>query len=141
LPQIWLDAQRVRAAIEQAVTRFKRTDRYDSGGDLRRDARAVVRLVRQAWLSKAMHRRRKLAQDLSEAIDDLKDSMQLAKDVSAFRSFGEFDALARLVTNLGRQCGGWLKELYSQSQNGQAASPAQRARTLSSRAASQEAAP
>jgi hypothetical protein len=135
LPPLWILAQRVRAAIEEAVKRFQRQHRYASGEDLRRDARTVVRLMRKAWMAGAPNRRRQLAGELSEAIDDLKDSMQLAKDVSAFRSLNEFEAVARLVVNLGRQCGGWLKELHSKGQNGQAASPAQRARTLSSHAA------
>jgi hypothetical protein len=141
LPPIWLMAQRVRMAVEQAVKRFKVCDRHHSGADLRRDARLSVRLVRKAWLSSTPHRRRELAREFSDAVDDLKDSMQLAKDVGAFRSFGEFEALARLVTSLGQQCGGWLKELYSKGQNGQAASPAQRAPTLSSRTAPQGAQP
>jgi hypothetical protein len=139
LPRIALAAQRVRAALEQSVGRFARKDRYSVGADLRNASREVVRRVFIAWRD----RQRQLirVRELSKAIDDLKLEMMLAKDVSAFRSDAEFEAVARLVSDLGGQCGGWLKELSRQGQNGQGKPPGQRAQILSSRDASREANP
>src|SRR5688572_19324003 len=97
LPDIWKDAQRVRAALRQAVMRMGRDDRYSTGTELNDDARKVVRAVRLACLQRDPRRKRQLAQLLSDAIDELKDSMQLAQDVSAFRSVAEFEAVARLI--------------------------------------------
>lgn len=136
LPQIGQLAQRVRVALYQAVKAFPRSDKYGIGADLNRDARDVVRKIRKAWLQSDPRRRRALIQQVSDAIDELKDSMQLAGDLPVFRSSEEFAAIARLVEELGNQCGGWLKDRTDTGQNGRAASPVQRAQTLSSPAAS-----
>lgn len=109
------------------------------GADLRANAMQVMRAVRKAWRERSRQLQR--VYELSAAIDDLKDSMMLAESVTAFRSFEEFEAVARLVNDLGRQCGGWLKALHSMGQNGHGSAAVQRAPTLSSRAASIEATP
>jgi len=139
LPSIAKHAARVAAAIEEAVTRFPRRHKYALGADLRANAMQVMRAVRKAWRERSRQLQR--VHELSAAIDDLKDSMMLADGVKAFGSFQEFEAVARLVNDLGRQCGGWLKALHSTGQNGQGRFPGQRAQTLSSRAASHEATP
>lgn len=139
LPTIAKHAARVAAAIEEAVTRFPRRHKYGLGADLRGNAVQVMRAVRKAWRERSRQLQR--VHELSTAIDNLKDSMMLADAVKAFGSFAEFEAVARLVNDLGRQCGGWLKALHSTGQNGQGQSLAQRAPTLSSRAAPQGATP
>lgn len=107
------------------------------GADLRNRAREVVRLALVAW--NESQRRLIRVRELSTAIDGLKLDMQLAKDVSAFRSNREFEAIGRQVIDLGKQCGGWLKELHNRGQDGQGRkSPAQRAQTLSGRSASDQ---
>ncbi len=131
LPQIAKQAMRVLAAVEEAVTRFARRHRYASGADLRNAARHVARCVRRAWHD----RQRQLVRvrELSEAVDDLKLELMLADAVDAFRSHAEFEMVARLVVDLGRQVGGWLKALHSKGQNARGEPFAQRAQTLSSR--------
>lgn len=140
LPPIAKLSQQILVSIEQAVIRFARSHKYGVGADLRREAMRVARCVHRAWRERSRQLQR--VHELAEAIDDLKITLQLAQGVDAFRSFGEFEALARLVSDIGRQCGGWLKQLHSKGQNGQA-SPgfAQRAPILSSRSASSEATP
>lgn len=137
LPPIAKLAMRALVSIEEAVTRFPRRHRYTLGSDLRERAMAVARATHMAWRDQAGRPQR--VRDLALAIDDLKLTLQLGKEVNAFVSFGQFEALARLVNELGRQCGGWLKQLRSQGQNAADHTP-QRAPILSSRAASQEAA-
>lgn len=139
LPAIAKQSARVAAAIEEAVTRFPRRHKYGLGADLRGNAVQVMRAVRKAWRERSRQLQR--VHELSAAIDNLKDSMMLADAVKAFGSFAEFEAVARLVNDLGRQCGGWLKALHSTGQNEQGQSLAQRAPTLSSRAAPQGATP
>jgi hypothetical protein len=139
LPPIAKLAMRVLACVEEAVTRFPRKHRYTLGSDLRSRAMAVARATHRAWRDQA--RRQQRVHELALAIDDLKITLQLGKDVQAFRSFGQFEAVARLVNDLGRQCGGWLKQMRSQGQNAAGQSPSQRAPILSSRAALQGASP
>lgn len=139
LPPIARLAMRVLASIEEAVSHFPRRHRYTLGADLRGQAMQVARCAHMAWRDQS--RRVPRVQDLVAAVDDLKLTLQLGQAVAAFRSFREFEAIAKLVNQMGRQCGGWLKQLRSPGQNASGRSPMQRAPILSSRAASQEAAP
>jgi hypothetical protein len=134
LPAIAKAAARVRAAIEESVNRFARVHRYSVGADLRNFARQVARLTFIAWRER--HRQLARVRELSAAIDDLKLDMMLAKDVEAFRSMNEFEDRARLVSDLGKQCGGWLKGLEKKGRNVAGNPPQQRTRVLSDRSAS-----
>jgi hypothetical protein len=135
LPAIAKTAARLRAAIETAWTRCARRHKYGIGTDLRNQATAVCRSTLRAWRDK--ERQLERVRELVVAVDDLRISVQLAKDVCAFASFDEFEAIARLLDDVGRQSGGWLKKLHATSQNAQAGSPpGQRAPILSARAAS-----
>lgn len=133
LPAVAKAAQRVRVVIETAVKAFPRRDRYALGADLRAAAKQIVRLAMLAW----RERQRQLlrVRELSTAVDDLKLEMMLAKDVQCFRSTAEFEAVSRLIVDLGRQVGGWLKALQAVSQNATAERRWQRAPTLSARPA------
>lgn len=134
IPPIVRQAQRVRAEIEISVRRMARMDRYTVGNELRDQARECTRLALWSWRKPAQQRQNVRA--LVEAVDELKMTLQLAKDVDAFRSFAEFEALSRSVVDLGRQSGGWLKSLHPMGQSAPARqTPAQRAPILSSRAA------
>lgn len=140
LPAIAKLSMRVLACCEEAVTRFPRRHRYGVGADLRGEAMAVARCCHKAWRERSRQLQR--VRELSEAIDNLKLTLQLCDSVHAFGSSREFEAVARLASDLGRQCGGWLKQLHTQGQNDPApCAPGQRAPILSSRAASAEATP
>src|ERR1700682_4337824 len=130
LPPIAKVARRVLLDVEKAVRRFPRYHKYTLGSDLRRQAMEVARAVDRAWRERSRQLQR--VHELAAAIDDLKLSMQLGKEIEAFGSFAEFEALAELVSGLGRQCGGWLKRLHSNGQNERASAPVQRAEILSS---------
>ena len=136
LPPIAKAARRVLMVIEEAVTRFPRRHKYTLGADLRRESMQVCRCVHRAWRERGRQLTR--VHELATALDDLKVSLQLGKDINAFGSFEEFEAIARIVSDLGRQVGGWLKALHSKGQNGQErSSPVQRAPILSSQTAPQ----
>ena len=133
-PQIVKTAQQVRAEIELIVLTFPRYHKYQVGSVLRAQAMEVVRMSTRAWWD--TERQEEWKRLLVYAVDDLKATHQLAMDVKAFRSFAQFELLARLLNGLGKQCGGWLKQRHK-GQNSQA-KPAGRAQRLSSRDASSD---
>lgn len=137
LPPIARAANRVLLDVEKAVVRFPRRHKYQVGADLRTEAMAIARCAYRAWRERSRQLQR--VHELAEAIDNLKLTMRIAKQLRAFGSFGEFEALAREVIDLGRQCGGWLKSLHAKGQNEPERAPGQRALILSSRGASMEA--
>lgn len=103
---IWRDANRLLLEIERAVRRFPRYHKYALGNDLRRQAmdvcRAIVRASEPGGRERALER-------LVLAVEDLKISMQLAKELEAFASFAEFARIAELAVLVGKQSGGWRK--------------------------------
>jgi len=135
LPPIVKLAERLLLEIEQAVRRFARYHKYALGADLRAQAMHVCRLAQRAWRD-AKRQAEWLAQ-LVWAVDDLKLTLQLGSRIKAFASFAQFEMLARLAADLGKQTGGWYKQKHLKGQNADAvtASP-QRAQILSTRAAS-----
>ena len=136
LPKIVKDAERLMCDIELAVRTFPRYHKYAIGSELRGQARNVTRLAHRTWRDRA--RQVEWSGKLAFAIDDLKFSLQLGKDVHAFKSFRQFEAIARLMAEVGQQCGGWRKDIIK-GQNARAPSPAQRPQILSSQVASSEA--
>jgi hypothetical protein len=132
-PPIARLSHRILTDVENAVRRFPRFHKYNIGADLRAHAMQVARCIHKAWRDPEHRLARVL--ELCSAVDDLKISMQLGKAVKAFGSFAEFEALAKLVNELGARSGGWLKSLQSKSQNAEAREPAQRAQILSARVA------
>jgi hypothetical protein len=134
LPPIVKAAERLMLEIEQAVRRFPRYHKYTHGTRLREQAMAIARLAHRAW--RDQQNRPLWTTKLVWAVDDLKLSLQLGKQIEAFVSFAQFDMLARLCADLGKQCGGWRRQQQRNSQNAGAGTPApQRAEILSSRIA------
>ena len=125
------------ADIEIAVSHFPRRHRYTVGARLSEQIMEVALCAHTAWRDQQIDSLKALA----SAIDRLKLQLQLAQQIHAFVSFGQFELLARTAADLGRQCGGWQKKRSSKRQNGQEPSPAQRPQILSTRAASSEANP
>src|SRR5690349_19301963 len=115
VPSIVRTAERAAVAIEQAVASFPRRHRYTHGTVLRTRAMDVWESAVKAWRHRDQQAR--LAELLSERIDGLKLSMQLGRQIGAFRSTGEFHAIYLIVAELGRQCGGWLKKLHAKGPN------------------------
>lgn len=138
LPAIVKLAERVMLDIELIVGKFPRDHRYTVGTRLRDQALVIRRCCDRAWFDKP--RQQEWTERLAFAIDDLKFLLQHAKLVKAFKSFAQFEALARLVSDLGRQCGGWKKQqqVSGQNESGYRAE-IQRPQRLSARSASGEA--
>jgi hypothetical protein len=111
---VWRDANLLLLAVEQAVRRFGKTPsppryhKYALGTDLRRQAMTVCRcIVRAATAPNDV--RERAVERLVLAVEDLKLSIQLAKELQAFASFAEFARLAELAVAVGKQSGGWRK--------------------------------
>ena len=106
---IWRDATRLAVDIEQAVRRFPRYHKYALGADLRRQAMNVCRSVTRAFHAKSSEERERMLDRLVMAVEDLKLSIQLAKELETFASFAEFARVAALAVDVGKQNGGWRK--------------------------------
>ncbi|GGD45941.1 four helix bundle protein [Pseudoxanthomonas indica] len=140
-PPIIKAAERLLVDIEQAVRAFPRYHRYQIGKNLREHAMTVSHRAGRAWRDRA-HQRRWVEQ-LVWDIDELKQYLQTAKLLQAFRSFRQFEHLARQAEQLGAQAGGWRRQLNSppaQNAEGRRAVP-QRGQKLSTCTASAEANP
>jgi hypothetical protein len=135
LPPIVKAAEQLCVEIEEAVRRFERYHRNVIGTDLRRQAMHVYGLAERAWRDQAQQAR--WVVDLVWAIDELQRYLQVAKLLKATASFRQFEHLLRLIEALGKQAGGWRKKLHPNGQNVRGSDAvAQRAETLSTRAAS-----
>lgn len=122
LPTICRDANRLLLAVEQCVRNFSRYHKYQVGADLRQQAMHLARLAQRAWRDRAQQRQH-VAQ-LVWAVDEFKLTLQLAKTVQAFASFAQFEACARLAVQLGKQSGGWHRQLAT-SQRASTGTPSQ----------------
>jgi hypothetical protein len=138
LPPIVKLAEQAAVAIERAVVGWPRFHKYQHGAVLRGQAMGVWQAAVRAWRNRA--EQAALIEKLSEQIDDLKLSMQLGRQIGAYRSGGEFEAVYRIVHDLGRQCGGWKKQ-HAKRLNpaGQQHGQPERPQILSAPGASQEA--
>jgi hypothetical protein len=136
-PPILQAIQRLRSDIERAVPGFPRKYRYSLGAQLREEIHAVARLANRAWRDRVQVRR--WTTSLVWAVDELKQTMQVAKEVKAFASFAQFEMLVREAEELGKQCGGWKRQHRADHPIGQNApgyAQGQRAQTLSTSGAS-----
>jgi len=127
-------AETLARDIELAVSGFERAHRHTFGAQLRTDMWAVLTTANRA--ARKRDQRAQLLERLVDEVDDLKQRMQLGQRLRQFSSFGQFEALMRSAIELGRQVGGWHRDVHPKGQSGQASAPGQRAMTLSTRAAS-----
>jgi len=134
LPPALKLAKSLLVAIELVVADYPRKHRHLSGNSLRMAARAVVSTGNKAWMQPG--RRAMLLQQLVDEVDDLKAELQLCQDLRAYKSFAQFEALARVAEQLGSQVGGWKRHLYPSGQSDAAKRQQQRPETLSTPAAS-----
>ena len=136
IPPVVRTAERLMLELTKAIQNFARFHRHGFGSDLSKQVVGVARLCHRAWRDTAG--RKAWLKQVRFAVDDLKLSMQLGCQLRVFRSNRQFEYLFRIADELGRQIGGWFKH---QHLKGQSAPPdeaeAQRAMTLSTRAASQ----
>ncbi len=135
LPPIAKTAERLLLEIEKAVANFPRKFRYTAGEKLREQAMGVTVLVHRAWWDKV--NQVAMIERIRWEVDALKIRMQLCKGLRAFASMGQFEMLARIARELGRQAGGWFRQHSGKHPNGQNGhgrhADAQRAKKLSTR--------
>ncbi|MGC1547814.1 MAG: four helix bundle protein [Rhodanobacter sp.] len=129
LPPVVRSAQGIARDIELAVARFPRMHKDTFGTDLRARAWAVLRTANRA--ARDHKQQATWLERLVWEVDELKLSLQLGKELSAFRSFAQFEHLMRKAAEIGRQVGGWYKQHHPKGQNAPPLAPAQRAQTLS----------
>lgn len=127
-------AEGIARDIEQAAAKFPRRYRYTFGEKLRACSWAVLLTANRAARDRAGQAQ--WLEQLVWEVDELKLALQMGKQLRVFASFGQFEALARAAAALGRQIGGWHKQHHPQDQSAPARAQGQRAKTLSTRAAS-----
>ena|SRR5689334_15761853 len=133
-PAIVQLAERVLVQVEEVVRGFPRYHKYAIGAELRARARGVAQAACRAW--RDFDQRSDRLRDLDVAIDNLKLDLQTAQRLHAFKSFAQFEPIARNVSTLGRQFGAWQRQ-HLKGQNRQPNEVVGRAQILSARDASQ----
>jgi hypothetical protein len=108
---IWRDATQLLLAVEQAVRHFPRYHKYTLGTEMRQQAMKICQLVSRSWQDKA--RAPETLPRLVLAVDDLKIQLQLGRELQVFRNFAEFEKLAGLTVQVGKQSGGWLRRMQA----------------------------
>jgi len=133
-PPIIKAIETLLADTERVAARFVRTYRYDVGKEIRLQTMQVFHLANRAcrdhehvayWVG-----------ELVWAIDDLRMQWQTAKRINATGSLAQFEHIIVQVDKVGRQAGGWKRELHPKAQNARGDARAQRVQKLSTRAAS-----
>lgn len=107
---IWRDAQRLLLEIELAVKAFPRYQKYTLGSDLRRQAMDLCRLLARAVSSTGSDRPARVRALLNQ-VDDIKITIQLAKELKAFNNFATFQRIVELAVSIGKQGGAWQRHL------------------------------
>jgi hypothetical protein len=109
LPPIIKAAERLLVDIENAVRRFPRYHRYQVGADLRRRAMDAYRTAWRAWQDRKAQAH--WVEQLVWIVDEIKQHLQIGKQLHAFVSFAQFEMLFRQAQGLGKQAGGWRRDL------------------------------
>jgi len=92
--------------LETVVRGFSRYHKYTIGSELRELSRDIVRRI-----IAANSRDDKLDHlgGLRDAVEQMKVTIMICKEVKAFRSFKSFQHAAESAVDIGRQAEGWLK--------------------------------
>ncbi len=111
---IWRSANRLLLEIEQGVRGFSRYHKYTIGHHLRETAMRICQALHRAFSRR--NSQIKMVQQVAELIDDIKMQIHLAKELHAFHSFAQFQRVAELAVAvaLGKQAGGWLKQVRAE---------------------------
>jgi len=133
-PPIVKKAEQLLLEIEQAVRSFSGYHRQ-LGEKLRDQIQTVWQLAQQAYSEK--EHRLGLVDQLTREVDLLRLKLQMAAMLRAFTSKARSEQLARLCQDLGKQAGGWKKDVHRSAQNDQPCPRCgQRGKILSTPAAS-----
>ncbi len=130
-------SRRLMREVQIVADRIPHKHKYSYGTELRSLTMKVWTLLNLAWQSKTQ--RAVYLEQASNAMDELKQSLQLGVDIKAY-SVKKYSELWRLAEDLGNQIGGWKKN-YPIGQNPvqQLIALLERASILSTPAASSEA--
>ena len=111
LPPLYRDLRRLTLLTEQLVRGFARYHKYTLGTELRQQSMRAWRLAHRAHFDPAGQAR--WVENLVWAVDDFKLSLQMAQELGAFRDFRQFEPVALLAVQIGKQCGGWHRQTRS----------------------------
>ncbi len=101
---IYKKALDVNVYIEDAVRHFSQYHKYAIGSELRQKAREVLYGVYRIYFA---NNKKEMIVALRNAIEELKITIVLAKELKALRDFKQFEILSRLAVELAKQAQGW----------------------------------
>ncbi|MEN9372684.1 MAG: hypothetical protein RIR79_236 [Pseudomonadota bacterium] len=107
---IWKAAMDLAVHLEHAVRRFPRYHKYTLGTELRHTAQRLCRMVARAN-NVASEDRRLVLDQLVLVVEEMKTLLTLAQEVQAFANFNEFAGATELTVVLGKQSGGWRRQV------------------------------
>ncbi len=113
-PEIVKKAERLHLELVRSADSFPVKHRHTLGADLRRDGLQVDLLSKAAFRASAKPTLAALVDQLSDNIDRIKAQWQVAFKLQCF-SFDRSEEVARLLEDVGKQCGGWKKSIEKRS--------------------------
>ena len=136
LPPIVKDAERLMKEIAEAAAGFPQLYRYSYGQRAVDLALKVAERATRAWMEPATRPRR--ISKLKVAVVRLKLLLKLGAELRVFKSQGQFKTIFKQALDVSRQVTAWERNhKHPKGQNAQRdIAPEQRAKTLSTRAAS-----
>jgi len=111
---IWRACNRLLVETETAVRGFSRYNKYTLGHELRLSVLKCSRVLIRALNANLVHRLT-WVERLQVQCDDVKLLLQLAKELSMFASFSQFQVLSELAVSIGKQVGQWRRKLSAQT--------------------------
>jgi SPX domain protein involved in polyphosphate accumulation len=103
---IYRSAMNLIVYIETIVKGFEKYHKYTIGVQLRERAQELLFLIAEANMLVQKHEK---LYELRNSCERFKMSVQIAKELKAFRSFKQFEQSSRLAIEVCKQSQAWLK--------------------------------
>jgi hypothetical protein len=103
---IYRKAMQLAVYMEQVVHGFPRYHKYAIGADLRNLSKKLVSRIIQA---NSVRDKQAVLTELRDLAEQMKTTIIIGKEISAFKSFKQFQQAAALAVDVCRQAEGWLK--------------------------------
>jgi len=92
--------------IETIVRGFEKYHKYTIGLQLRERSQRLLFMIAKANMSTQKHQ---ILHELRNTCEEFKMTIQIAKELHAFRSFKQFEHSARLAVDVCKQSQAWLR--------------------------------
>jgi hypothetical protein len=103
---VYKKALDVAVYFEEVVRNFSRYHKYTVGSELRDLSKRILLLVA---LANTREKRKEMLKEVLERLEELKILIRVCKEIKAFRSFNSYEFAIRSVSEVAKQCEGWLR--------------------------------